>query len=108
MGREGEKDHLSSCVFPSKPFPVSGIIYEINERFMVPLVCQADEEKGPILNVWFMIDTTSPYTFLTEKTINALFGPGKRDSVYISLQVCFIITNNLATNFNCLGSKYIL
>jgi len=74
--RKGIK-HLSPGSFDSPAFPVKGYIHGLNNRYMIPLICRRSEKPSArIVNVWFLVDTGSPHTFLTEKAVDAIFGPG--------------------------------
>ncbi|KAE9547342.1 hypothetical protein FO519_009447 [Halicephalobus sp. NKZ332] len=77
IGHDQEIEHLSAGTFTSPCFPVNGIIHGLNSRFMVPLVCQrAKKPNSKVLNVWFLVDTASPFTCLTVKTLEAFLGAG--------------------------------
>ncbi|CAJ0574794.1 unnamed protein product, partial [Mesorhabditis spiculigera] len=77
IGEQYQPTNLSSAVFPTIPFPVLGRVHGKNQRLMVPLVCQhAGGKKSPSLNVWFIVDTGAPYTYLTVQTIEKLVGQG--------------------------------
>ncbi|CAI4230500.1 unnamed protein product [Auanema sp. JU1783] len=62
-------ENMSVGAFSSTPFPAMGRIHERNFRLMIPL-------KQKILNVWFLANSSSPYTYLTVKMIEELVGPG--------------------------------
>jgi hypothetical protein len=60
---------------------------------MVPLVCQwAGKPNKPGVNVWFLVDTGSPFTCLTMKSMKAILGANKEiyenDRFEIAIQVC--------------------
>ncbi|CAI2292607.1 unnamed protein product [Caenorhabditis sp. 36 PRJEB53466] len=70
-------EHLSSGTFPSPAFPVTGAIHGRNLRYMVPLVCQrAGKPNSKAVFIWFLVDTGSPFTCLSVKSLESLFGQG--------------------------------
>jgi hypothetical protein len=71
MGNLYEIRNLSETEFPESPFPVKGFIYD-NGRFVIPLVCRLVKNPAATINVWFVVNTASPFTFLSEWTIRAL------------------------------------
>ncbi|CAI2347320.1 unnamed protein product [Caenorhabditis sp. 36 PRJEB53466] len=78
IGRTNEVPNLSAGIFTSPPFPVNGHILVRNSRFMVPMVCQlAGKPNKPSVNVWFLLDTGSPFTCLTMKSMKAILGANK-------------------------------
>lgn len=85
-------ENLSAASFSSPIFPVSGLIYGRNIRYMISLVCQrARKPTSRAINVWFLVDTGSPFTCLTVKSLEAIFGQGNAThNVYeLAIQVCF-------------------
>ena len=65
---------------------------------MVPLICQrAEEPNSRIVAVWFVVVTTAIGTYVTEKTLDSLFGAGNvpTDLVYLAIQVCFSTVNGI-------------
>ncbi|CAJ0574744.1 unnamed protein product, partial [Mesorhabditis spiculigera] len=83
MGVAVDCENLSPGSFSSTPFPVTGQIHGRNLRLMAPLVCQhCVRPNRPVLHVWFLIDTGSPFTTLTVKTLERLIGPGFTNHQY--------------------------
>ncbi|KAE9547232.1 hypothetical protein FO519_009556, partial [Halicephalobus sp. NKZ332] len=77
IGRDQEVEHLGAGTFPTPAFPVRGKIHGPNSRFMVPLVFQrARKPNSKAINVWCLLDTGSPFTCLTVKTLEVFFGAG--------------------------------
>lgn len=67
--------NLSSGVFKSPCFPVDGRIFGAHERLMICLACRGYGRNGSsVKNIWFLVDTGSPFTYLEPKSITALFG----------------------------------
>lgn len=94
--------HLSPGTFSDPAFPVQGILHGPNSRLMVPLIFQrARKPDSPIINVWCLIDTGSPFTCLTVKTLESFVGAGNVvDEKYyaFTIQVCllyFLFENNI-------------
>ncbi|KAI6188181.1 RNA helicase [Aphelenchoides besseyi] len=77
IGEVYDVEHLSAATFPTPSFPVKGYIYGRNLRYMVPLVVQRSKKSYlSSVHVWFLIDTSAPFTCLTFKTLEALRGAG--------------------------------
>jgi hypothetical protein len=72
-----EGDYLGPAAeFPGS-FPASGFIYGNNKRLMVSLSCCREKKDSKPINIIFLIDTSSPNSFLSEKAMEALVGnPG--------------------------------
>ena len=67
-------DNLTKAEFPASYSP-QGIIWGPNNRLVVSLTCQRQsDEKVPTLNVVFIINTLSPYTYLSNEAVQALIG----------------------------------
>ncbi|PAV87538.1 hypothetical protein WR25_09483 [Diploscapter pachys] len=64
--------NLSPTVFPSVAFPADGVIYSESNRLMVCLPCRHVRKPAATVNVWFIVDTGSNWTFLAKETIEAL------------------------------------
>jgi len=75
--------NISSAV-PS--FPAEGLIMGAHRRFMVNLLVRRRAEPD-YRNVIFMVDTGSPYTFLSAAAMSALVGPGKNAPSMMRLEV---------------------
>ncbi|KAI6213011.1 hypothetical protein M3Y94_00098400 [Aphelenchoides besseyi] len=104
IGRTYEIENLSAAEFPSSAFPVKGhFIIDRNKRFMVPLVCQwAGKPHMTSINVWFLVDTGSPFTTLTMKSLKAILGANKE----IYETDCFeIAIQDQQSNVSCQVSK---
>jgi len=52
-------------------FPVEGLVMSTHRRYMINLMVRRKNTQ-PYINVVFLIDTGSPYTFLSRKAIEAL------------------------------------
>ncbi|KAE9546444.1 hypothetical protein FO519_010344, partial [Halicephalobus sp. NKZ332] len=77
IGEAYEIEHLSPGTFSTPAFPVDGRIYGRNIRYMIPLVVQrAEKPNSKAVIVWFFVDTGSPFTSLTEKSLAVFFGTG--------------------------------
>lgn len=77
IAAELEVDYLGQAVFPRK-FPAMGRGRGYNHRLMVPLVCRRQTTKQvPTINIIFLIDTGSTFTYLCQEVMEALIG---RDS----------------------------
>ncbi|KAE9546753.1 hypothetical protein FO519_010035, partial [Halicephalobus sp. NKZ332] len=102
IGREGEVEHLSRATFSSPSFPVSGIIHGPNIRYMIPLVVQrAGKPNSNAINVWFLVDTSSPFTCLTVKSLESFFGQGNvADDEYYRFAI-----QDQKSNIECRTSK---
>jgi hypothetical protein len=70
-------DYLGPAAeFPCS-FPKSGKIHGNNKRLMVSLSCRREGNNSKPINIIFLIDTSSPNTFLSDKAMEALVGkPG--------------------------------
>jgi len=73
-------EHLGQRSFPQADSSADGQIFGLNKRLMVPLICQSVGEKPekPSVAVWFLVDTSSPYTCLTKKSLKTIFGAEKK------------------------------
>mmetsp|Transcript_35538 Transcript_35538/g.85984 ORF Transcript_35538/g.85984 Transcript_35538/m.85984 type:complete len:220 (+) Transcript_35538:52-711(+) len=63
----------------SVPWPATGVIYGYNNRLMVNLPCRrARPDRGyKVLNVYFLLDTACPCSYLCREAMDALIGrPG--------------------------------
>jgi hypothetical protein len=69
-----EVQYLSpAATFPGS-FPAYGVIYGLNKRLMVNLVCRRHGKTATPLNVIFLIDTGSPVSYLSAKAMESLIG----------------------------------
>ena len=102
--------HLSSGTFPSPAFPVTGTIHGRKLRYMVPLICQRAGKRNSIKNfdyllvphsgkhnsksvfIWFLVGTGSPFTCLSVKSLESLYGEGNVTHARfdVTIQVCFL------------------
>jgi hypothetical protein len=88
-----EVDYLGPASFPGS-FPAEGRIQGLNKRLMISLVCRRQSQKeGPALNIIFIINTASPYTYLCEEAMEALIG--NKDSTVPKLLMVFIHSNRV-------------
>lgn len=65
--------NLSPAEFRSPAFPATGWIFGANDRFMVCLPCCRVHKPIATVNVFFLLDTGCKITYLSSKTIGALF-----------------------------------
>lgn len=72
------KAYLSNAeCFPEKPWPATGVLYGLNHRLMINLVCQrASRREHSIRNVYFLVDTGSPCSYLCPEAIGAILPEG--------------------------------
>ncbi|KAI6188132.1 hypothetical protein M3Y98_00321200 [Aphelenchoides besseyi] len=77
LGKTYEIEHLGASEFSTTAFPVSGYIHGINRRYMIPLIVQRhNKPHSKIITVWFLVDSGSPFTCVTVKTLEAFYGAG--------------------------------
>ncbi|KAI6201264.1 hypothetical protein M3Y96_00823300 [Aphelenchoides besseyi] len=77
LGKGVEVEHLSDSTFPTPIFPAQEKIHGHNLRFMVPLVVQHyGKPDSKVIKVWFLVDSGSPYTCITVKTLEPFLGAG--------------------------------
>lgn len=89
LGYGYEIEHLGDSTFPEPAFPTNGIIHGLNSRYMIPLVVRSyNEPDSRSVTVWFLVNTGSPFTCLTVKTLEALFGAGNVVDQDIDRTVC--------------------
>lgn len=112
-------EYLSNAqTFPSV-FPVKGRIYGPNHRAMINLACQYQKQEGkdpPALNITFIIDSTSPNTYLSKHAIEALCPKlaGLEDVVFVRIQTkvpiqCTVSPmNSHFANVNILGMDFLI
>lgn len=97
-----EVENLSPGRYYSPPKPVTGYVLPVNHRFLIPLPCRkfnfvdkTENEKYPTINVWFLIDLTSPFTCLSRKSWESVLGREDQphDSCFnlLSILVCLHI-----------------
>ncbi|KAI1729934.1 hypothetical protein Ddc_02607 [Ditylenchus destructor] len=83
IGKMRGIENLSSGSFSSPAFPVNGKVHGLNIRYMIPLVCQrAGIPNSRAIQIWFLVDTSSPYTCLTSKSLEAIFGRNVTNDLY--------------------------
>lgn len=72
------KPYLSDAMsFPENPWPATGVFYGLNHRLMINLVCQrASRRKHPIRNVYFLVDTESPCSYLCPEAMGSILPEG--------------------------------
>ncbi len=67
-------EYLSAAnTFPGS-FPASGRIHGPRKRLMVNLVCRREGKNAKPINIVFLVDTGSPFSYLSEKAVDALIG----------------------------------
>ncbi|KAF1749078.1 hypothetical protein GCK72_025545 [Caenorhabditis remanei] len=77
IGIAEDVKHLSLAEFSVPAYPVQGILYGPHSRLMVPLIFQPYQNPdSPAIYVWCLIDTGSPFTCLSVKTLEAFYGAG--------------------------------
>jgi hypothetical protein len=69
-----EVENLSPATTFPGAFPVKGRIHGLNKRLMVNLVCCKEGNDTHPITIVFMIVTSSPYSFLSKKAMDALIG----------------------------------
>ena len=69
--------YLSPATAIPGTFPVEGDIIGSNRRLIINLVCKGSpfrpNPSAPVINVVFLVVTGSPYSYLSEKAMKALF-----------------------------------
>ena len=70
----GGASYLSSATSFPETWPVTGVIYGLNKRLMINLVCQRLSRRtdSPLVNVYFLVDTGSPCSYLCPEALSAL------------------------------------
>lgn len=66
--------YLSSAASFPETWPVTGVIHGLNKRLMINLVCQRVSRRpdSPLLNVYFLVNTGSPCSYLCPEALSAL------------------------------------
>ena len=67
-------------------FPVEGMVMGMNKRLMVNLLARRKNTQH-FRNVIFVVDTGSPYTFISKSTMNAMVGPDSNVPSIIKLEI---------------------
>jgi hypothetical protein len=67
-------------------FPVEGLVMGMNRRYMINLSVRRKNTKH-FKNVVFMVDTGSPYTFLSLTAMKAMVGPGENIPSIMKLEI---------------------
>ena len=74
-------------VSTSQPiFPVERIVMGMNRRYMVNLLARRKNTQH-FRNVFFMVDTGSPYTFISKTTMEAMVRPDSSIPSMIKLEI---------------------
>lgn len=70
------KEYLSPADSFPLSWPVTGVIFGHNKRLMINLPCRrAKPDRGHnVLNVFFLVDTGSPVSYLCKEAMDALIG----------------------------------
>jgi hypothetical protein len=76
--------NISSTQEPG--FPVEGLVMGMNRRYMINLSVRRKNTKH-FKNVVFMIDTGSPYTFLSRTAMKAMVGSGENIPPIMKLEI---------------------
>ena len=96
-------------------FPVEGLIMGAHRRFMVNLLVRRRAMADSYRNVIFMVDTGSPYTFLSTAAMAAIAGPDKNVLSMMRLEihgnqsiVCYLSPpNKHFAEINLLGMDFL-
>ena len=97
-------------------FPTSGIIHGNNKRLMISLSCLKEGNDSKPINVIFLINTSSPNTFLCDKAMEALGGkPGcnRRQTMDVMIHseksiVCYLSPHDKHfSDVNVLGMDFL-
>ena len=67
-------------------FPVEGMVMGMNKRYMVNLLARR-KNTVHFKNVVFMVDTGSPYTFISKAAMEAMVGPDANVPSIIKLDI---------------------
>jgi len=67
-------------------FPVEGMVMGTNRRYMVNLLVRRKNTKQ-YKNVVFMVNTGSPYTFLSKTAMEAMVGPNTNIPSILKLEI---------------------
>uniref|UniRef100_A0AC35GWR2 Uncharacterized protein n=1 Tax=Panagrolaimus sp. PS1159 TaxID=55785 RepID=A0AC35GWR2_9BILA len=113
IGVNENKPNLEPVDFPAQPFPIEGCFLHSN-RFVVPLVCSSARPSYPAFRVWFLLNTSSPYTFISDETVEKLFGDGNTfcrfGTLYIqkkNVKILCYKSNEKFKELNILGSDVV-
>lgn len=69
-------------------FPVHGVIMATYDRYMINmLVRRKSVTDTPYRNIMFMIDTSSPYTFLAKSAMQAMLGTKEKFPDYLNIEI---------------------
>ena len=67
-------------------FPVEGVV--LANRYMINLLVRKKSvTENPYRNVMFMIDTSSPYTFLSNSTMGAMIDTEEKIPDYLNIEI---------------------
>jgi hypothetical protein len=67
-------EYLSAAnTFPGS-FPATGRIHGPHKRLMVNIVCRREGKNTKPINIVFLVDTGSPFSYLSGKAMDALIG----------------------------------
>ena len=68
--------YLSAATHFPQTWPASGVVYGYNKRLMISLPCRRGRpDRGyRVLNVFFLVDTSSPCSYLCQEAMTALIG----------------------------------
>lgn len=87
----------------SELFPVHGLLHD-HSRYIISLTCSLDHNPDYSKRIIFVVDTGSPFTYLTQEAIRALYEPpevydGRLDTfdVFIHVSMEFFLINFLLT-----------
>uniref|UniRef100_A0AC35GPF0 Uncharacterized protein n=1 Tax=Panagrolaimus sp. PS1159 TaxID=55785 RepID=A0AC35GPF0_9BILA len=108
IGINNQQPNLQRIDFPPQVFPIRGCLF--GTRLMVPIACSLAQAGKPVYRVWFLTDTGSPTTFLSEETINVLLGGDNMPAfVYCYMQkehikvACWLSNKEKFDGVNLLG-----
>ncbi|GAX13086.1 hypothetical protein FisN_17Hu013 [Fistulifera solaris] len=60
-------------------WPATGVVYGYNKRLMISLPCRRRGPNNKVLNIFFLVDTGSPMSYLCREAMTALIGDPTRN-----------------------------
>ena len=87
IAKNMQVEYLGSAVFPGT-FPAQGVITGQHFRLMIPLVVRRTSSKVvPAVNIVFLIDTGSHFTYICQEAMEALIGTESVVPERLSVQI---------------------